>query len=216
MAAVVSPDLVTSNAVRSHIDASFEMESDDSSTESVGETTPFRGRAIELTRVRKQGSVVSSAPSALTATSTPEGKGGSGVLATELDTPSSEPFTVMFRIKSNDQLFRVASDTGGSIELGPDFEPINVAGASASSGRKLQTWQIVALSMFWWGFALWMYMFVVLMIPGQVSLSCVVSGSWCEHIPLRPPQPALACTPPTRRCPPSRPLTSTRIFTSYH
>ncbi len=44
-------------------------------------------------------------------------------------------------------------------------------------GRKLLTWQIIALSMFWWGFALWMYMFVVLMIPGQVLLHCDASGT---------------------------------------
>ena len=52
-------------------------------------------------------------------------------------------------------------------EFGPEFLPVGVSVAS-SQGRKLATWQIVALSMFWWGFALWMYMFVVLMIPGQV------------------------------------------------
>ena len=48
-----------------------------------------------------------------------------------------------------------------------DFDPISVTVVTGPV-RKLQTWQIVALSMFWWGFALWMYMFVVLMIPGQV------------------------------------------------
>lgn len=60
-----------------------------------------------------------------------------------------------------------AAVAAAASEFGPEFLPVGVSVAS-TQGRKLATWQIVALSMFWWGFALWMYMFVVLMIPGQV------------------------------------------------
>ena len=74
----------------------------------------------------------------------------------------------------------VAVVAAAASEFGPEFLPVGVSVAS-TQGRKLATWQIVALSMFWWGFALWMYMFVVLMIPGQVrcwgrapTLACCV------------------------------------------
>ena len=173
-----------SASVRLHIDESFEMESDDSA-DSVSESTPFRNpRGVELTRVRKQGSLATVQGSAAALQGTPEQQkatAAAAAAASDADTPSTETYTMMFRIKSNDQLFRVPPDTGGSIELGADFEPINVSVAVAGgAGRKLQTWQVVALSMFWWGFALWMYMFVVLMIPGQVRCVRVMRpGAGC-------------------------------------
>jgi hypothetical protein len=126
---------------------------------------------------------------------------------------SPDAYTVMYKLKSSEQMFRVAPDTGGSTgmagwsgagwgmqaseqcmmlyewlthrpappdthppthafaEFGPEFI-VGSVNAVPSQGKKLATWQIVALSMFWWGFALWMYMFVVLMIPGQVRRGC--------------------------------------------
>jgi hypothetical protein len=115
--ATAPPEHVSTAAVNSHLDRGFDMD-DLSSDEEAGadtETTPFRPsrRAhVELARVRKQGEH--------TAAGTPEkAGGGSG----DADTPG-DTYSVLYKMKSNEQLFRVASDTGGSAEFGPDF--INV------------------------------------------------------------------------------------------
>ena len=130
-----APVDVTGAAVRSHIDRSFEVDSDDSG-ENVSETTPFRqAKSVELTRVRKSGSVPNGLPQVSAhsgATGTPDGKGS--VCASDVETPSSEPYTVVYRIKSNDQLFRLASDTGGSMVSGRSFFSLHWAVSPVAVG----------------------------------------------------------------------------------
>ena len=67
--------------------------------------------------------------------------------------------TRLVRLKSN-EIISTSTVSLGDADAAP----------SPPSGRKLQPWQMITLSMFWMGFALWTYMFIVLMLPAQVRL----------------------------------------------